>query len=140
MEPTLFTIGTSKRGIFEFLKLLKDHSIEKLIDVRRFPTSKFDHFKSENLRRFLENEGIEYLWLGELLGGYRKGGYENYTRGEEFKKGLNLLEKESLRRTALLCAEIVPWRCHRRYIARELVKRGWRVIHIIDEKRTMEEK
>lgn len=141
MNSILYTIGTDKREIFDFLRLLKEYEIEKLIDVRRFPTSKFDHFKSENLKGFLAHQGVEYVGLGDLLGGYRKGGYEQYMKSEDFKRGVDLLEREaSERRTALVCAEIVPWRCHRRFIAHEMMEKGWKVIHIIDHKRRMEEK
>jgi len=139
MAGIVYTVGTSTRSLDDFLQLIRGYSIDKLVDVRRFPRSQFDHFRSEKLKQFLRTERIEYVWMGESLGGYRKGGYEAYTRSEQFKKGVDTLEKEVVESTAFFCAEIVPWRCHRRYIARELVKRGWKVIHIIDERRTMEE-
>ncbi|MCR4428403.1 MAG: DUF488 domain-containing protein [Caldiserica bacterium] len=132
----IFTLGTSSRSKEEFLRLLGIHGIEAVADVRRFPTSRFDHFKKELIRELLEKEGISYFYLGEELGGFRKGGYEAYTRTEDFQSGLRrLVEIASLKRTAIVCAERFPWRCHRRFIARELALRGWEVIHILDEER-----
>jgi uncharacterized protein (DUF488 family) len=79
----------------------------------------------------------EYFWLGELLGGFRKGGYEAYTETEEFRKGIeNLIQIMKQGTIAVMCAEIVWFRCHRRYISKKLVQLGYEVVHIIDEKRT----
>jgi uncharacterized protein (DUF488 family) len=71
------------------------------------------------------------------LGGFRKGGYERYTMTEEFNKGLKELEVYALDKdTVFMCAERFPWKCHRRYISRELESKGWKVIHIIDKDKT----
>lgn len=130
----IYTIGTSTRSLDEFLGLLKKHKISTLIDVRRFPTSRFEHFKRENLEKL---EGINYCHLSGL-GGYR-GGYEKYMRSREFKEAfeelLSLVEKGN---AAIMCAERLFFRCHRRFVSDELVKRGIKVIHIIDEKRIYE--
>jgi len=80
---------------------------------------------------------IDYLYLGDKLGGYRSGGYQAFTTTAEFGQGIEIVETvASQRRSVLLCAERLPWRCHRRFIAAELEKIGWQVKHIIDEKRT----
>lgn len=132
----IWTIGTSKRSLEEFLGLLAEHGIEVIADVRRFPTSKFDHFKSEDLKTSLEREGIKYVHIGKL-GGYRAGGYKQYMQTKEFQDGMNLLlNLAKSRRTAIMCAELLFFRCHRRYISDRLVELGNSVVHIIDKKRT----
>jgi uncharacterized protein (DUF488 family) len=74
--------------------------------------------------------------MGGELGGYRQGGYQNFTTTSDFQLGLRKLEEIAGNRiTSIICAERFPWRCHRRFIALELEKRGWRVNHIIDKKR-----
>jgi uncharacterized protein (DUF488 family) len=119
------------------MKLLHSFNVLCILDVRAFPTSKFEHFKAENLKYHLNKEGVEYFYLGAPLGGYRRGGYEEYTKTSAFKEGLKRLESIAQgRRAAVLCCERFPWRCHRRYIGRELQRKGWRVVHIIEEKRT----
>jgi len=133
---SIFTIGHSTRSFEEFLSLLKQFKISILVDVRRFPTSKLEHFKKEKLEDFLKREGIEYIYLGEKLGGYRKGGYKRYIETEEFMEGIKELEKIAEKgRTAIMCAERFPWRCHRKYISMVLEKRGWKVAHILDHER-----
>ena len=93
-------------------------------------------FGSLALAGLLGESDIGYLSMGEELGGYRKGGYRAYTGTAEFQAGLDRLEAIAGERTAaILCAERLPWRCHRRFIARELEGRGWQVRHIIEEGR-----
>jgi uncharacterized protein (DUF488 family) len=134
----IYTIGHSTRSINEFIDLLKQYHITIIIDIRSFPGSKkYPHFNRENLDNILGKHSIKYFWLGELLGGFRKGGYEKYTETEGFKKGLeDLLKISKQGETAIMCAEIVWFRCHRRYISDKLVQLGHEVIHIIDTKRT----
>lgn len=89
----------------------------------------------------LKKAGISYIWLGKELGGYRKGGYEEYTKTLEFKEGLNKLIRFAMgRRSAIMCAELLWFRCHRRFISRALHEFGFDVIHIIDERRIYREK
>lgn len=134
----VYTIGTSNRNFEEFTSLLKQYEIKALIDVRRFPTSKFEHFKKENLKQNIERAGIEYIHIKEL-GGYRSGGYLKYMQTMEFKKGLHaLLEIASRKQTAIMCSQLLFFRCHRRFISSELVKLGFEVIHILDRKRLVE--
>ena len=112
--------------------LLWSLNVEVVVDVRRFPTSRFDHFKREELSRLLKGEGFSYVYLGEELGGYRRGGYEAYLG----RQGLEKLEELARQmRVVVLCAERLPWRCHRRFIGQELGRDGFWVEHVIDEKR-----
>lgn len=130
----IYSLGTSTRSGDEFLRLLNRYGIELVVDVRRFPVSRLEHFNQRELAGLLAGKGISYLYLGDKLGGYRKGGYLAFTGTEEFIKGLEALEAIVLGRVAaIVCAERLPWRCHRRFIAAELGKRGWEVTHIIDE-------
>lgn len=136
----IYTLGSSNRSLDEFLELLAAYGIEILLDVRRFPTSKFDHFKQENLKRTVESAGMEYIYLGKELGGYRTGGYPRYMEGPAFLEGLQaLLASLRGRRGCILCAERLPWKCHRRFIARALVELGWETIHILEKDRVRQE-
>ncbi|MHC1583004.1 MAG: DUF488 domain-containing protein [Candidatus Syntropharchaeia archaeon] len=138
MNDVIWTIGTSTRSMEEFVKLLKKYEIEVLVDVRRFPTSRFDHFKKESLERYMKGENIAYVHI-EKLGGYRRGGYEKYMESKEFKEGLEkLLKLARGKKIAIMCAELLFFRCHRRYISDRLVELGKRVIHIIDERKVYE--
>lgn len=132
MKKEIYTLGSSTRTWEEFLEILKDYKIKTLVDVRRFPTSKIaPHFKKEALSSELS---IKYIWLGEELGGYRKGGYEKFMKTEEFRQGFRQLENIALAgKTILLCAERLPWKCHRFYISHQLEKRGFKVAHIIEK-------
>lgn len=131
---TIYTIGTSTRSWEEFKELVKSFEIKALADVRRFPQSRFEHFQRENLVRLCPKEGLDYLYLGRSLGGYRNGGYEVYTKTEGFREGLEKLKACASRQpTAILCAERFPWRCHRRFIASRLEDEGWEVMHIIEK-------
>jgi len=91
MEKKIYTLGTSNRTIDEFLGILKSYQIQAVIDVRRWPTSKwFEHFKKENLETILKENNIEYLHF-EKLGGFREGGYQAYTKTKDFKEALKEL-------------------------------------------------
>jgi uncharacterized protein (DUF488 family) len=130
----IYTLGTSRRSEEDFIEILFSYDIKSLIDVRRFPKGKIPIFRKENLEPLLKREGIEYHFLGEELGGFRKGGYIPYTTKDEFRKGVDLLESIAIKKRAvIICAEKFPWKCHRRWIARELHKRGWEIIHIIEK-------
>jgi MFS family permease len=129
---TIYTVGHSNRSLEEFIALLRDHKIQVVADVRRFPYSRLNpQFNRESLEKALKAIGIEYVWLGNELGGYRTGGYEEYTKDPQFQEGLEKLEFTAFhKRTAIMCAEKLWFRCHRRFIANELVQRGWKVLHI----------
>jgi len=134
MRCEVYTVGHSTRSLRELLEILDRYGVKVVIDVRRFPTSKrYPHFRRESLERELSARGIEYVWLGRDLGGFRRGGYESYMETEEFARGverlLNLLERG--KRVAILCRERLWFKCHRRFISDVLVGLGYRVIHII---------
>ena len=149
---TIWTIGHSTRTLEEFLGLLSKYRIEAIADVRRFPGSRrYPHFASDALAETLPAHGITYQWIPKL-GGRRKvqpgspntawrnasfQGYADYTATVEFAEGLaELLELAASKRTALMCAEAVWWRCHRSLIADMLKLRGIEVIHIVDATHT----
>ncbi len=133
MTKIIYTLGTSNRNLDEFLNLLRIYEISQVVDVRRWPTSKFEHFKKENLEKILKENNIKYFHL-ENLGGYRKGGYQNYLKTKEFKEGLkNLIALAKEDKTVIICAEKFPWKCHRRFIAQELKNKGFKVVHIIEK-------
>jgi uncharacterized protein (DUF488 family) len=130
----IFTLGTSLRSFEDFIEIINFYNIEAVIDIRSYPSSKLDHFKRTNLESLLKNEMFTYRYLGKELGGFRRGGYYNYTKTEEFESGIHLLESiASAKTSSVICAERFPWKCHRRYVARALKRRGWEVEHIIDK-------
>ena len=147
---TIHTIGHSTRAIGAFLDLLKAHGIRLLVDVRRWPTSKrFPHFRREAFAASLANEGIKYTWRGDL-GGYRKpspdspntawrtGAFRAYAdfmmtpAFDEITREIERLAGEN--RMAVMCAEAVPWRCHRQLLADAFMVRGWSVRHILEDR------
>jgi uncharacterized protein (DUF488 family) len=149
MNSTIWTIGHSTRSLNAFLALLTHYQIEAVADVRRFPGSRRQpQYAQAALRSALAEHGIAYHWI-VALGGRRRPrpdspniawrntsfrGYADYIASAEFAEGLNeLLEVAAHRRTAIMCAEAVWWRCHRALIADVLCVRGIKVVHIIDE-------
>lgn len=145
---TIWTIGHSTRTLEEFLGLLAGYRIEAIADVRRFPGSRrYPHFAGEALAATLPGYGIAYRWMPKL-GGRRKArpdspntawrnasfqGYADYTATAGFAEGLaGLLALAREKRTAMMCAEAVWWRCHRSIVADVLKLRGIEVVHIID--------
>ena len=136
-ETTIWTIGHSNRSQRIFLEMLKEHEIEVLADVRRFPTSKVEHFKREAMEQWLPERGIEYVWLGEELGGYRHGGYEAHMGTKLFEDGTKRLsEIARQKRTCIMCMEPNPKYCHRRFLSEHLKRKGVKVIHIIKKGQT----
>ncbi len=131
----VYTLGHSTRSLDEFFKILTNYKIELVVDVRRFPKSgNFPHFNKEILEKELLKHGIVYVHLPEL-GGFRDGGYKAFTQTREFDHGLKrLLELVNKKVTVVMCSEKFFWRCHRKFIAEELVKRGYEVIHILNDK------
>jgi Uncharacterized conserved protein len=147
---TIWTVGHSTRALDELVTTLHAYDIELLVDVRRFPGSRrLPQFGSEALKAGLESNGIAYHWL-ESLGGRRTAsrdsrnlawtnaafrGYADHAATEEFAEGLfELLNIAAGLRTAIMCAELLWWRCHRRIISDVLVSLGVDVIHIRDAK------
>ncbi len=149
---TIWTIGHSTRTLDEFLELLTVNEIEAVADVRRYAASrKYPHFHRDALRQSLAGIGVEYAALPEL-GGRRRPrpdshntvwrsesfrGYADYMETVEFHAGIErLLELARRRRTAILCAEAVWWRCHRSLIADYLKASGVCVRHILQGDKT----
>jgi len=133
VEKKIWDIGHSTRSWNLFLNLLKEHEIECLVDIRRFPASrKFPHFGQKEIKENLEKAGLEYVWLGETLGGFRREGYEAWMKTPEFLLGLEKLEALArIKRVAVMCAERYFDRCHRRFLLQALQNRGWEIQHII---------
>jgi uncharacterized protein (DUF488 family) len=140
------TLGHSTLALEDFLGLLEAHAIDAIVDVRRFPASRrHPHVAREPLAAALAARDIEYAWL-PALGGRRAArpdsphvawrnaafrGYADHMDGAEFRDGLAaLFGLAECRRAAIMCAEAVPWRCHRQLIADALVARGVEVCHV----------
>ena len=138
----IYTIGHSTRELSQLLSILKAYGVEILVDVRRFPRSrKNPQFNREQLKAELEKAGIRYCWLGDLLGGFRRGGYKEYTKTSSYKQGIKtLIELSKSGTTAIMCAEALWFRCHRRYISDTLASMGIEVVHILSETRSYRHK
>jgi uncharacterized protein (DUF488 family) len=144
----IHTIGHSTRTIEALIELLNAHAIEMLIDVRRWPGSRrHPQFSREALSASLKAEGIKYLWRGDL-GGFRKPApnsvnaawkvatfraYADFMLTQEFATIMDEMTAVAANcRIALMCAEAVPWHCHRQLLADAFLVRGWSVHHIMD--------
>jgi uncharacterized protein (DUF488 family) len=148
---TVFTIGHSTRTWEEFLELLRAHSIERVVDVRSIPKSRHNpQFNRETLSAKLRGARIGYVHLRKLGGlrharrdsqniGWRNAsfrGFADYMQRPEFEQGLQrLIKLAKQKKTAIMCAEAVPWRCHRSLIADALTVRRIRAVDIINGKR-----
>jgi uncharacterized protein (DUF488 family) len=149
-KPTplsLFTVGHSTRTLAELVDLLREHGVTLLVDVRTVPGSRrMPHFRKAALAAELPGLGLEYAHLPELGGlrrprpdslnaGWRNDsfrGFADYMGTPDFEAGLDrLLDLAGDRETAVMCAEAVPWRCHRSLISDALLARGVAVRHIL---------
>jgi uncharacterized protein (DUF488 family) len=154
LQATVFTIGHSTRPMAEFIEILKAHGVRCVADVRSIPRSRHNpQFNRETLARHLRAARIGYLHLRKL-GGLRRAkadsknlgwhnasfrGFADYMQTNEFLVGLERLEKLVVRRpTAIMCAEAVPWRCHRSLIADALLVRDFPVKDILNASRAQE--
>jgi uncharacterized protein (DUF488 family) len=127
----VYTIGYAGREISNFIRILEEHHITAVVDVRRFPKSKDPAFEKEKLKATLAYNGIKYIFLGESLGGFVKGGYEQYMKTLKFKDGFNiLLELIDREIVAIMCKERNAKYCHRRFILNLLQNLGFEVQHI----------
>lgn len=138
----IYTIGHSTRSLEELVALLRASGVKRLADIRRYPGSRrYPHFSRDALAAELPKHGIAYVHLPEL-GGRRTPskdspndalnnaqfrGYADYMATKEFADGVDKLQD----RDAIMCAEAVPWRCHRSFVADELTRRGVEVVHIV---------
>ena len=151
-EPTairiLWTIGHSNRPIAEFVALLQESQISLLADVRRFPASRaHPHFNREALEQSLSEAGIAYRHFPELGGrrsvrlpdspntGWRVeafNAYADHMQSAEFQTARQqLADLAAHARTVIMCAEALPWQCHRRLIADAFLAAGWTVLDIM---------
>ena len=145
MTARVYTIGHSTRELDEFVNLLRENGIERLADIRRYPGSRrYPHFSRESLAHTLPQIGITYVHFPEL-GGRRKPSehsrntawrneqfraYADHMASDEFRHAVdNLLANNAV--TCVMCAEAVPWRCHRNLLSDELLRRGVEVVHIL---------
>ena len=151
-EPRIFTIGHSTRPLEEFIALLNAQTVTYLTDVRTVPRSRHNpQYNTESLAESMTRVSIRYAHVAGL-GGFRRAradsanggwrnasfrGYADYMQTEEFARHLQtVIDCSQRERVALMCAEAVPWRCHRSLIADALVVRGLRVDEIVSEKRS----
>jgi uncharacterized protein (DUF488 family) len=147
---SIATIGHSNRSLEDFVALLKSHSITRILDVRRYPASrKWPHFNAASLAESLPAAGIDYVGLPQL-GGRRRPrpdsphvawreesfrGYADFMDTDEFAAGRAEVERLAAERpSALMCAEALPWKCHRSLIADALVAGGWEVRDVVSER------
>ena len=144
---TIFTIGHSTRPADQFIDLLKTNGVEQLIDIRTIPKSRHNpQFNSDALAASLRAAEIRYVHLKELGGlrhakrdsinlGWRNAsfrGFADYMQTPEFAQAVGrAIELGKTHPTALMCAEAVPWRCHRSLVADALTVRGIRVLEIV---------
>lgn len=145
-QLTIYTIGHSTRPIDEFIDLLRAHGVRQLVDVRTIPRSRHNpQFARDQLGPALETAGIHYLHAPDL-GGLRHSrrdsvngawrnasfrGYADYMQTDAFTAALEkLISVAREQPTAIMCAEAVPWRCHRSLIADALLVRGVKVEEI----------
>ena len=146
---TIFTVGHGTKSTEELLDVLDDAGIQRLVDVRRYPGSRRNpHFSREALQKSLPEFGVAYDWRGETLGGRREHenpktrhpalrnkafqGYADYMDTTEFRDAVTALEREGdTEKIAIMCAETLWWKCHRRMISDALHARGNEVVHLI---------
>jgi uncharacterized protein (DUF488 family) len=146
----VFTVGHSNRSFEDFLSLLKEFEICVVADIRRYPSSrKFPHLNRQVLLKLLSKQNIRYIWL-EALGGRRHAGkndkspnaglespgfrnYADHMATDDFSSAFKeLLSTAAKSRTAVMCAEKLYWKCHRRLLSDYLTAQGVEVEHIVE--------
>jgi uncharacterized protein (DUF488 family) len=152
LPALVLTVGHSNRTLEEFLTLLRAHRVTLVVDVRKMPRSRHNpQFNRDTLPQALCEAGIDHVHISGLGGlrrrepnspntGWRNASfraYADYMLTPEFEKGLQELLEQACEQTAvLMCAEALPWRCHRSLIADALVVRDISVMHVLSESRT----
>jgi uncharacterized protein (DUF488 family) len=146
---TIYSIGHGARDIETFLELLEGAGIERLVDVRTAPGSRtHPQYGRDALVASVEARGIRYEWQGKALGGFRRAkpdsrhvslrsggfrGYADHMETDAFREAVEaLIETSREIPTAVMCAESVWWRCHRRMLSDGLTARGCAVVHIME--------
>lgn len=149
----IYTIGHSTHHMDVFIKMLKQHKIDILVDIRSYPGSRrFPQFNKEIMSGWLGENGIEYKHIPSLGGRRRKlktdshnqswknvsfRNYADYTSLKEFDEGLQkLIDLAKENRVCYMCSEAVPWRCHRSIVSDNLIARGVNVHHIMPYNRS----
>jgi uncharacterized protein (DUF488 family) len=149
--PTIFTVGHSTRTLEELVEMLDAHRVRTVADVRLIPKSRrYPHFNADSLAESLPSMGLAYVPF-KSLGGRRRPrpdspnvgwrnesfrGYADFTQTPQFLAALDeLIALAHVTPTTIMCAEAVPWRCHRSLIADAVLVRGWRVLDIYDAKK-----
>jgi len=131
-QKIIYSIGTGGRPWEVFVQILQEHRIRVVADVRIWATSSIPHFEQSSLSAELRGIGVQYVYLGKELGGYRRGGYQAHMKTPLFASGIEQLESLARSaRTVYMCAETLPWRCHRWHISSEMENRNWQVLHLI---------
>jgi len=148
-EGAIFTLGHSTLPIASFIAMLQAYGIERLVDIRTIPRSRHNpQFNDTALAKSLKAQRVEYVHL-KALGGLRRPrkdslntgwrnegfrGFADYMQTDEFEAALTTLIRISReKRVAIMCAEAVPWRCHRSLVADALSVRGVPVVEILSE-------
>jgi uncharacterized protein (DUF488 family) len=138
----VFTIGTDHRKPYDFTRVLLKYGVQVVFDIRRTPETQEDYFRREGLHALVATQAIDYVFMGNELGGPRDPHYARatdtqcppWTTTEEFRRGLDIIRNKAGKRACcLLCAERSPEYCHRRVIGEHLVRAGIEVVHILDE-------
>jgi len=145
--PIIYTVGHSTRSLAELVDILRAHGVKRLVDVRTIPRSRHNpQFNRETLSKALHNRHLSYRHMKSLGGlrharpdsinaGWRNAsfrGFADYMQTAPFAEALQrLLKLAAEKPTAIMCAEAVPWRCHRSLIADALTARGYQVLDIM---------
>lgn len=149
--PVIFTVGHSTRSFEELVEILRAHGVERLVDVRTIPRSRHNpQFNRETLSKALHSRRLNYRHM-KALGGLRRAspdssntgwrnasfrGFADYMQSPAFEEALEqLVDLASQKPTVIMCAEAVPWRCHRSLIADALIARGYEVRDIMSAAR-----
>jgi uncharacterized protein (DUF488 family) len=155
-QGAIFTVGHSNLRIEDFITLLRAYEIKRLVDIRTIPRSRHNpQFNSDTLCESLKHEKLDYVAL-PALGGLRQSrrdspntgwrnhsfrGYADYMQTKNFEGGIKqLLQLSRSKRTAIMCAEALPWRCHRSLVADALLVRGIPVVEILSAHSAREHK
>jgi uncharacterized protein (DUF488 family) len=145
--PVIFTVGHSTRSFEDLVAILRAHGVKRVVDVRRIPRSRQNpQFNRETLSKALHHRRLNYRHMKALSGlrhaspnsiniGWRNAsfrGFADYMQTPAFQEALERLVEMAMQKpTAIMCAEAVPWRCHRSLIADALVARGYEVRDIM---------
>jgi len=149
---TIYTIGHSTHPIDEFIAMLRNNGVEQLIDIRTIPRSRHNpQFEQSALQKSLPEHGIDYLYLPELGGlrpktanslnlSWKNESFRNfadYMQTEAFSQAVEkLIGLAEQKTSAMMCAEAVPWRCHRSLVGDALLVRGVDVQNILSPTQT----